>query len=251
MGQENQQEMTTISEFSRRSSPHSGKLIVFEGVEGCGKTTQLGRLRDWLTESGWWQYLRDLIQVDPVMVTREPGGTNLGLELRRLLLERGKETTIQERAELLLYAADRAQHVEELLKPNLQRGVVILCDRFTDSTIAYQGYGRGINLSLISQLNQMATAGLESDLTFWLDIDVEIGLARKRKQGEITLMEEADLAFHRRVQQGFTELAKTHPQRIARIDANQNQELIAQQIQKILSERLTQWYNQENLDFRL
>lgn len=243
MGQGNQQEIAKISEFSQIACVQPGKLIVFEGVEGCGKTTQLRRLRDWLTESGWGQFLRDQIQAEPVMVTREPGGTNLGLELRRLLLEPGKETAIQQRTELLLYAADRAQHVEELLKPNLSKGVVILCDRFTDSTIAYQGYGRGINLSLISQLNQIATNGLESDLTIWLDIDVEIGLARKRKQGEITLMEQADLSFHRRVQKGFTELAKAHPQRIVRVDANQNQESIAQQIQKILNEKLTQWYN--------
>lgn len=243
MGQGNQQEMAKSSELSPSTCLQSGKLIVFEGVEGCGKTTQLRLLHDWFTESGWGQFLCEQIQAEPIMVTREPGGTNLGLELRRLLLERGAETTIQERAELLLYAADRAQHVEELLKPNLGKGMVILCDRFTDSTIAYQGYGRGLNLSLISQLNQIATNGLESDLTLWLDIDVEIGLARKRKQGEITLMEQADLAFHRRVQQGFTELAKAHPQRIIRVDANQNPELIAQQIQKIISEKLTQWYN--------
>ena len=242
MGQGNQQEIAISSELSPRNSPQLGKLIVFEGVEGCGKTTQLRRLYDWLAESVWGQFLREKIQAEPVMVTREPGGTNLGLELRRLLLEPGK-TPIQERAELLLYAADRAQHVEELLKPNLGKGVVILCDRFTDSTIAYQGYGRGLNLSLISQLNQIATNGLESNLTIWLDIDVEIGLARKRKQGEITLMEQADLSFHRRVQQGFTELAKAHPQRIIRVDANQNQELIAQQIQKILNEKFTKWYN--------
>lgn len=242
MGQGNQQEMAKVSEFSRSNSGYSGKLIVFEGVEGCGKTTQLRRLNDWLTQSGWGEFREEQIQAQPVMVTREPGGTNLGLELRRLLLERGKETTIQERAELLLYAADRAQHVEELLKPNLLKGVVILCDRFTDSTIAYQGYGRGLNLSLISQLNHVATNGLESDLTVWLDIDVEIGLARKRKQGEITLMEQADLAFHRRVQQGFTELAKAHPQRIIRVDANQKEELIAEQIQKILNAKFTQWY---------
>jgi dTMP kinase len=248
MGQENQQQIAKISEFSRRESPHSGKLIVFEGVEGCGKTTQLRRLQDWLTQSSWGQFLENRIKADPVMVTREPGGTNLGLELRRLLLEPGKETAIQQRAELLLYAADRAQHVEELLKPNLEKGVVILCDRFTDSSIAYQGYGRGISLSLISQLNQIATNGLESDLTFWLDIDVEIGLARKRQQGEITLMEQADLTFHRRVQQGFTDIAKAHPQRIIRIDANLNQHLVAEQIQNILNQHLTQWYNHSILD---
>ncbi|MFB2935399.1 dTMP kinase [Aerosakkonemataceae cyanobacterium BLCC-F154] len=235
--------MAKSSEFLRSSSQQFGKLIVFEGVEGCGKSTQLRYLRNWLTESGWWELIRDRIQAEPVVVTREPGGTDLGLELRRLLLEPGKETKIQESAELLLYAADRAQHVEELLKPNLERGVVILCDRFTDSTIAYQGYGRGISLSLISQLNQIATNGLKSDLTFWLDLDVEIGLARKRQQGEITQMEQADLAFHRRVQQGFTDLAKAHPQQIIRIDANQNQELVAQQIQSILNKNLTQWYN--------
>jgi len=234
MGQESQAEMTANSGFLRNSSTSYGKLLVFEGVEGCGKTTQLRRLGHWLAESRW--------QNLPVMVTREPGGTDLGEKLRRLLLEPTKGLSIQQRAELFLYAADRAQHVEESLMPSLVGGTLILCDRFTDSTIAYQGYGRGINLSLISQINQIATAGLQSDLTFWLDLDVEIGLARKRQQGEITLMEEADLAFHRRVQQGFTELAKTHPQRIVRIDASLSEDLIAQQIQTILNQRLTQWY---------
>ncbi|MFB2839674.1 dTMP kinase [Floridanema evergladense] len=235
--------MVKTSKSSGNNSGQSGKLIVFEGVEGCGKTTQLRRLRDWLTQSSWGEFLRERIQGEPVMVTREPGGTSLGLELRRLLLERGNQKTIQERTELLLYAADRAQHVEELLKPNLLKGMVILCDRFTDSTIAYQGYGRGLNLSLISQLNDVATNGLKSDLTVWLDIDVEIGLARKREQGEVTIMEEANLDFHLRVQQGFTELAKAHPLRIIRVDANQDEELIAEQIQIILNTKFTQWYN--------
>ena len=214
----------------------SGKLIVFEGVEGCGKTTQLRRLHEWLEVSGYLNPLNSAI------VTREPGGTELGLGLRRLLLEAGTGTSIQERAELLLYAADRAQHVEELLKPSLAKGAIILCDRYTDSTIAYQGYGRGIDLSLISQINQVATGGMESDLTFWLDIDVEIGLARKRRQGEITRMEEADLAFHRRVQQGFTELAASDPERIVRVDASLSIDAIAQQIQTIMSDRLSKWY---------
>lgn len=224
------------------NSARSGKLIVFEGVEGCGKTTQLRRLQQWLTDSGWLLRLGEATSVGQTRATREPGGTELGLGLRRLLLEVRPNMSICERAELLLYAADRAQHVEEVLLPHLARGDIILCDRYTDSTIAYQGYGRGLSLSLIDQLNQIATKGLESDLTLWLDLDVKVGLTRKQQQNEITRMEQADLTFHSRVQQGFTALAKAHPNRIVRVDASLSQELVQEQIQIIVNERLSQWY---------
>lgn len=205
-----------------------GKLIVFEGVEGCGKTTQLQRSREWL------QSLPDYGKAPSlVFETSEPGGTELGLELRQLLLRAGGNK-IQDSAELLLFAADRAQHVEEVLKPQLALGAMILCDRYTDSTIAYQGYGRGLSLSLIEQLNSIATGGLKSDLTLWLDIDVEVGLARIRGQGAADRIEQADLAFHRRVQQGYTELAKAHPERIIRVDASLSEELVQEQIRAIL-----------------
>lgn len=226
-------------------SARKGKLIVFEGVEGCGKTTQLRQLQQWLRDSGWLLRLKAAGVYQQVVVTREPGGTELGLGLRRLLLEVRPHLSIHERAELFLYAADRAQHVEELLLPQLARGAIVLCDRYTDSTIAYQGYGRGLNVSLIEQLNQIATSGLEGDLTLWLDLDPAVGLARKQQQKEITRMEQVDLAFHQRVQEGFTTLAKTHPHRIARIDASLSQESVAQQIQFIVQERLSEWYQTE------
>jgi dTMP kinase len=163
------------------------------------------------------------------------------LGLRKLLLE-GHSSLIQDRAELLLYAADRAQHVEEFLKPQLALGTIILCDRYTDSTIAYQGYGRGLSLHLIQQLNQIATGGLESDLTLWLDIDAETGLKRARQRGTADRIEQADLAFHRRVQQGFTQLAASNPQRIVRIDASKSEQEVHLAIQEIFCQRFSEWF---------
>lgn len=212
-----------------------GLLIVFEGVEGSGKTTQLQRSHDWLFTESIRDGFGDRTQKTPVIMTREPGGTSLGLGLRQLLLEE-QSSLIQDRAELLLYAADRAQHVEEFLKPQLAKGAIILCDRYTDSTIAYQGYGRGLDLTLIQQLNQIATGGLESDLTLWLDIDAETGLKRARQRGVADRMEQAELAFHQRVQQGFQELALLYPQRIVRIDASQNEDAVQLAIRKILGQ---------------
>ncbi|HEY9796790.1 MAG TPA: dTMP kinase [Leptolyngbyaceae cyanobacterium] len=218
-----------------------GKLIVFEGVEGSGKTTQLRRGSDWLQESGLRLCLGSLSEKTPVVVTREPGGTSLGLGLRQLLLEE-HSSPLQDRTELLLYAADRAQHVEEVLKPQRALGAIILCDRYTDSTVAYQGYGRGLDLKLIQQLNQIATDGLESDLTLWLDIDAETGLKRARERGTADRIEQADLGFHQRVQQGFAELAASYPQRIVRIDASKSEEEVHLAIQDVLRQRLGVWF---------
>ncbi|MBD2567331.1 dTMP kinase [Anabaena lutea] len=205
----------------------SGKLIVFEGVEGCGKTTQMQMCSLWLESQGV-----------SVILTREPGGTELGSHLRRLLLEKSEDKPVGEVTELLLYAADRAQHIEQELKPNLAIGKYILCDRYTDSTIAYQGYGRGLSMSIINQLNNIATDGLESDLTIWLDVDVEVGLSRKRGQATLDRIEEETIAFHRRVQQGYTELAATYPSRIFRVDGSLSQEVVQKMIQEILKARL-------------
>ena len=222
-----------------------GKLIVFEGIEGCGKTTQLRRSQQWLIDSGWQALLHTKGCLQNLVTTREPGGTALGLQVRQLLLEPSTPEAMQSRAELLLYAADRAQHVEGYLKPQLHQGALILCDRYTDSTIAYQGYGRGIDLNLIAQLNDIATDGLESDLTLWLDLDAATGLARTRQRGTIDRIEQADLSFHQRVQQGFTELAKRYPQRITRIDASQTEANVAEQIQQVLSQHFAKWYGLE------
>jgi dTMP kinase len=205
----------------------SGKLIVFEGVEGCGKTTQMQLCSQWL----------ESLNIS-VVLTREPGGTELGKDLRMLLLEKSLNKPVGEVTELLLYAADRAQHIEEELKPNLAIGKYILCDRYTDSTIAYQGYGRGLSMSIINQLNQIATGGLASDLTIWLDVDVEIGLSRKRGQAKLDRIEQETIAFHRRVQRGYTELAISYPDRIVRVDGNNSQENVQQSIQEILHNRL-------------
>ena len=219
----------------------NGKFIVFEGVEGCGKTTQLQRTRQWLTNSGWLPTLQSKRLLKQLIATREPGGTDLGARVRQLLLNPAKEL-IHDRAELLLYAADRAQHVESFLRPHLADGAMILCDRYTDSTIAYQGYGRGLDFALIDQLNQVATNGLESDLTLWLDLDVERGLDRTQKRGASDRIEQADLEFHRRVQQGFAHLAEENPDRIVKIDADRSELEVAEQIEATLSQHLTRWY---------
>lgn len=228
----------------------NGRLIVFEGVEGCGKTTQLQRT---------WEWLQSLFGAKSVsgslIVTREPGGTQLGLSLRQLLLNAirdeganafttqkdSKFSTPGPLTELLLYAADRAQHVQEVLKPQLAAGAIILCDRYTNSTIAYQGYGRGFSLDLIEQLNFIATGGLESDLTLWLDVNVQVGLERTKTRGVVDRIEQAGLKFHERVQQGYTQLAKAQPQTIVRIDANLSEAAVQKQIQAILVQKLTEW----------
>jgi dTMP kinase len=220
-----------------------GRFIVFEGVEGGGKTTQLARSQQWLIESGWLAFLQSKGWVQQLIITREPGGTDLGRGLRQLLLQATQEP-IHDRAELLMYAADRAQHVEGVLRPHLTQKKLILCDRYTDSTIAYQGYGRGLDQTLIEQLNHIATNGLQSDLTLWLDLDVKTGLARTHQRGKVDRIEQADLTFHERVQQGFTALAQAHPHRIARINATQPEAIVSQEIQAILSDRLTKWYGE-------
>lgn len=218
-----------------------GRLIVFEGGEGCGKTTQLSRLHLWLQKSSLFARLQEQGYFSHLVLTREPGGTALGKEIRQLLLHPATDEMMQSRTELLLYAADRAQHVENFLKPHLEKGALILCDRYTDSTVAYQGYGRGLDRALIDQLNAIATGGLQSDLTLWLDVDVAIGLARAQRRGSIDRMEQADLEFHQRVQQGFTALAQAHPDRIVRIEAVGRETEVAEKIQMVLSDRLEQW----------
>jgi dTMP kinase len=217
----------------------NGKLIVFEGVEGAGKSTQMQRLIHWLQAK--------CFNIEGSVATREPGGTELGKGLRGLLLEQRSDELVSDRAELLMYAADRTQHVETFIRPKLAIGTMVFCDRFTDSTIAYQGYGRGLDLGLIQQLNDIATGGLQSDLTFWLDIDVEAGLARVSARGKRDRMEQANLEFHQRVQQGFTDLARQNPDRIVRINADRTEDEVAQEIQTIFSAKLAAWgYSQSS-----
>ncbi len=239
----------------------NGKLIVFEGVEGSGKSTQIQQTQTWLHQSDIWKKLVQQGSFTQLLLTREPGGTPLGKAIRQLLLQPPEPARplpappddcllpesmpvelMHDRTELLLYAADRAQHVEAFLKPHLANRAMILSDRYTDSTITYQGYGRGLDRTLIDQLNQIATGGLASDLTFWLDLDVETGLARAGRRAAHDRIEQADLAFHQRVQQGFAQLAQTHPHRIVRIDASLPPDQVAAQIQQTLQQQLQIWF---------
>lgn len=230
-----------------------GKLIVFEGGEGSGKTTQAKRLYDWLSESKTAEAQLFKTKFAGIKLTREPGGTALGKQIRQLLLtERSpNEAPIMSRTELLLYAADRAQHVEETLVPWLEEGFCVLCDRFTDSTVAYQGYGRQLDLQLIHQLNQVATGGLKSDLTLWLNVSPEVGLARMRQRGQADRMEQAGSAFHQRVRDGFAQLAHPEAGRIVNayssgpveeIDGDLAEAEVTACIQQIFQQKMTQWY---------
>ena len=177
-----------------------GRFVVLEGIDGCGKTTQLQALRQWLPSSGLMAPGARLV------VSREPGGTALGQALRELLLHPPQGVQPLPRAELLLYAADRAQHVEALLLPALAAGDWVLCDRFTGSTAAYQGYGRGLPLALIDTLESLATGGLQADLTLWLD--VSLAESRRRRGGRpADRIEAAGEVFQTRVAAGFATLA--------------------------------------------
>ena len=195
-----------------------GKLITFEGIDGCGKTTQLRLLERILTTRN-----------TSFVSTREPGGTELGKLIRAALLNVSRHK-VDPLAELLLYAADRAQHVQEFVVPNLAAGKLVFSDRFYDATTAYQGYGRGFDLALIQKLNRLATSDLKPDLTLLFDIDVATGLARvARRGGETTNDPDENKAdrldlephdFHERVRQGYLELASQEPERFRIISAS-------------------------------
>ena len=181
-----------------------GRFVVLEGIDGCGKSTQLDALAAWLPSSGL------LAPGCELVVTREPGGTALGRALRQLLLHPPNEAAPETTAELLLYAADRAQHVQQLIAPALAAGHWVLSDRFSGSTAAYQGHGRGLPLALIDQLEQIATAGLVPDLTLWLDLPLaEASRRRRDRHGDHgpDRIEAGGDAFLARVHQGFAVLA--------------------------------------------
>lgn len=184
-----------------------GLFITFEGADGCGKTTQLNMLAEYLTEKGF-----------DVVVTREPGAKGLGEKLREILLN--YEGVVSDRCEAFLFLADRAQHVDVIVKPAVGLGKIVLCDRHTDSTVAYQGYGRGQDIDRINLLNNIATDGMKPDLTFVFDIDVET--SQQRVGSEKDRMESAGMDFHNRVRQGYLKLAENEPNRIKVIDAKKS-----------------------------
>ncbi len=185
-----------------------GKFISFEGIEGTGKSTQAKLLQQSLLGLGY-----------EVILTEEPGGTLISLRIREILLS-VDHTNMRPLTELLLYNAARAQHIEEVILPALNRGAVVITDRFTDSTFAYQGYGRGIDLNLLESIDKIATNGLRPDITMLLDLDVETGLKRNRRINKTDRLELEDVEFHERVRKGYHELAAKEPERIKVLDAS-------------------------------
>jgi len=183
-------------------------FITFEGPEGSGKTTQLKLLAEWLRERGC-----------DVLATREPGGTAISEAIRGILLD-PTHTEMQPEAEILLFSAARAQIVAQVIRPHLQGGGIVLCDRYADSTLAYQGYGRGLDLDTLRTITAFATGGLVPDLTIYLDIAIEEGLRRKSAQ-EWNRLEAQALAFHQRVREGYLEMAAGEPDRWLSVDAFQ------------------------------
>ena len=193
----------------------SGILVTLEGPEGSGKTTQLPLLAAWLEERGY-----------PVVRTREPGGTSIG-ECIREVLHDPVHAEMTPRAEILLYSASRAQLVTEVIRPGLQAGKVVLCDRYFDSTYAYQGYGRGLPLAALREITQFATGGLMPDVTFYLDIEPEAGLRRRADGGEeMNRLDRETLAFHRRVRKGYQALIAADAARWVTVDARGSVEAV-------------------------
>jgi len=207
------------------AEPLPGRFVVLEGIDGCGKTTQLQHLGQWLPTSG-------LMPAGARLLTsREPGGTPLGRALRELLLHPPADASPCSDAELLLYAADRAQHVAQVIRPALEAGDWVLCDRFSGSTAAYQGYGRGLPLERIAALEGFATGGLEPDLTLWLDLPLEESL-RRRGGRAADRIEASGQAFLERVAAGFATLARQRGWQ--RVDALQSSEMVTQECQAAL-----------------
>jgi len=204
-----------------------GRFITFEGIDGCGKTTQFRLLAQWLRDRG-----KDVVE------TVEPGGTAIGQQIRRILLD-PSSADIQPRAELLLYFASRAQNVDQVIRPALDAGRIVLCDRFTDSTLAYQGSGRGLDTKVVRDLDRIACRGLKPDVTFLIDIDLETSLMRARRRNERlgpaeSRIDEESAAFHERVRQGYLALANAEPERIVLIDGAASIGEVAQRIREAL-----------------
>ncbi len=198
-------------------------FITFEGIEGCGKTTQVRILAARMAERG----LRTLI-------TREPGGATISEQIRAILLDNTNDG-MDPMAEALLYVASRAQFVAEIVRPALVAKTIVICDRYADSTLAYQGYGRGLAIDTLRTLNRIATDGCMPDQTFLLDLPVDDGLDRKRRGGELNRLDNAGRAFHERVRNGYHALAEAEPTRWRVIDAGAAPLVVAEAIWSVLS----------------
>ncbi len=181
-----------------------GLFITFEGADGCGKSTQMTLLKEYLLNKGY-----------EIVETREPGGKGLGERIRDILLNYDGE--VSNRCESFLFLADRAQNIDVIVKPAIQQGKIVLCDRHTDSSVAYQGYGRGLNIDEINRLNNLSTGGLKPDLTYVFDVDIETSMQRVGTEKD--RMESSGKEFFNKVRQGYLELAKKEPERIKVIDS--------------------------------
>lgn len=213
------------------SSPARGHFLTFEGMDGCGKTTQLRLLAQNLRERG-----REVIE------TVEPGGTEIGRQIRRILLDPAN-TAIQPRTELLLYFASRAQNVDEVIRPALEAGSVVLCDRFTDSTLVYQGCGRGLDAAVVLDLDRIACHGLRPATTVLIDIDLETSLSRAKRRNERygqseSRIDEESAAFHESVRKGYLALATAEPDRFIVIDGRASIGDVARNLREALQDRV-------------
>jgi dTMP kinase len=205
-------------------------FITLEGIEGCGKTTQLKHLSAFLDKKG-----------RPSVVTREPGGTDIGGKIRSILLDPASKDLVPT-AELLLYMADRAQHIHAVIKPHLAEGKIVICDRYYDATVAYQGFARGLGVEYIRDLHRMILEDFKPDLTILLDLPPRSGLSRAwqeldngSRSGAESRFEEEAISFHEKVRTGYLELAKMEPQRFKVIDASRSIDEVQTEIQEVLT----------------
>lgn len=197
-------------------------FITLEGPEGSGKSSQLPLLAEFLRARG-----------HDVICTREPGGTKIGDQIREVLV-RMDNVELHPRTEILLFLSARAQLVEELVLPSLADGKIVICDRYGDSTLAYQGYGHGLDLEKLRMMLQFATNGLKPDLTILLDVDVMVGLKRKKAKDEWNRLDAYEISFHERVREGYHQLAAQDPKRWRIVDASQSAELVQENIRQIV-----------------
>lgn len=208
-----------------------GLFISIEGADGSGKSTQIEKLEDYLIEKNY-----------DFVLTREPGGTIISESIRDIILNKDY-MEMSDMTEALLYAASRAQHVEQYIKPLLREGKIVICDRFVDSSVVYQGYSRGLGIDNIEKINSYATMGLEPDITILLDIHAEEGLRRKKHQRELDRLELQKFEFHKKVSEGYRKLADLHPNRIKKIDASKSVEEIHEEVIKAIEHIILNKYN--------
>ncbi|CAM4521727.1 MULTISPECIES: dTMP kinase [Paenibacillus] len=205
-----------------------GFFITLEGGDGAGKTTVLGRVAAYLQNHSM-----------PYIITREPGGIEIAEKIRSIILDPA-HTAMDSRTEALLYAAARSQHLAEVVEPALQQGLTVLCDRFVDSSLVYQGHARGLGIEQVRSINEFATGGRKPDLTFYLDVDPEVGLARiaANQEREINRLDLENLAFHQKVRQGYQLVVESDPGRVVVLDANRPIHMVEQDIVRTLKERI-------------